>query len=141
MRSWDLLTSVLTPCEGTEASSLLVPVEAELGVWGKRNGELEVVCLGEEWEKKDHRDPDKYAGDYSYRYFKKIIILNTPKSLLCLIFLLWKFIILGEKSMTSSQNTNSKIKHIEGKYRGRRKIWLVHFLKTHFTCARNRLQI
>lgn len=76
---------------------VLVPVEAGLGVCGKRNGELEVVCLGEEWDKKDHRDPDKYAGDYFYRYFKKIIILNTPKSLLRLIFLLCKLYYSGEK--------------------------------------------
>ena len=71
---------------------------------------------------------------------KKNYLKYPPKILLLLIFLLWKFIILGEKSMTSCQNTNNKINYIEGRYRGRIKCFVSTFFLMHFTCARDKLQ-
>lgn len=92
--------------------------QSRAGSMGKRNEELEVTCLGKDWDKKEYGNSDKYTGAYSYRHLKNHL-KYPPKILLLLIFLLWKFIIWGGKSMTSCQNTNNKINYIEGRYRGR----------------------
>lgn len=44
---------------------------------GERNGELEVTCLGKDWDKKEHGNPDKYTGAYSYRHLKKLSEIST----------------------------------------------------------------
>lgn len=47
------------------------------GSMGERNGELEVTCLGKDWDKKEHGNSDKYTGAYSYRHLKKLSEIST----------------------------------------------------------------